>query len=398
MGLALLSFAAPLSQVPNALADATGPQVATVFATQSYSNQSVQHFFVIFDEPVVDATENMVLVDGSAMNCQRVPFSNSGTMFDIAVSGCSDGELRVGIAASTVRDSLGGLGPNQTSWSAPMHISRAIPNFGLGGLVATRPGVFEFHLYAPTGILTTNAAAFNFDYSTCQASQVAYFNTDITYEVTGCPSDVALRVSVDPYSFFDWYANAGPASQVVSEPITLSSAVQPAPMPVPTVSASPSLSPQASSSPSDSAAPATATLAQMLGLGDGPTPPDVVATSQPLTQPTDTSDRPSDTEAPSDRSETASDNTVTVSGNQDEPVGSSVGLPLTDAVSDALSDAEAPTLPSQTYKSIQLKFESNDSARMLGAAAIAIGSVVLLVVTASQLRRIRVKRTRVAFS
>jgi hypothetical protein len=345
----------------------------------------VQHFNVIFDESLTGVTEQQIMIDGTSPGCTRVPFRASGVVFDVAVSGCGDGDIRVGVAMNSLRDSLGNLGPATAVWSDYTHISHAIPNFGLGGLRDTGNGTFEFHLYAPTGILTTNVSAFQFDYPTCVASQAVYNSTDITYSVSGCPAAVPLTVKLDPYSFFDWYANAGPASQVVSPPITLASAVLPAPLPLPT----PSLS--ASPSATSSAAPATATIAQMIGLGAGPTPPGELVTAKPETSaPTVAVTSPKD----SVTAPLASDSgLVTVPSNQDEPA-KSYGTQRTPT--DLLQSATTPTAPTQIYKPVELNLEPNNPwMKIAGGVVTAIG-LVALAVSAIKLRtRMRVKRNRV---
>ncbi len=395
--IATMTFAVPLSQVPHALAAASGPGVATMFPLQTYSSASVQHFNVIFEESLTGVTEQQIMIDGTAPGCTRVPFRASGVVFDVAVSGCGDGDIRVGVAMNSLRDSLGNLGPAAAVWSDYTHISHAIPNFGLGGLRDTGNGTFEFHLYAPTGILTTNVSAFQFDYPTCVASQAVYNSTDITYSVSGCPVAVPLNVKLDPYSFFDWYANAGPASQMVSPPITLASAVLPAPMPVPTpslsavatVSPSPAASLSASPSATSSAAPATATIAQMIGLGAGPTPPDELVTAKPeASAPTASVTSPKD----SVTAPLASDSgLVTMPSNQDEPARS-YGTQRT--TTDILQNETTPTAPPQIYKPVELKSEPNNPwMKIAGGVVTAIG-LVALAVSATKLRtRMRVKRT-----
>ena len=97
-----MTFAVPLSQVPHALAAASGPGVATMFPLQTYSSASVQHFNVIFEESLTGVTEQQIMIDGTAPGCTRVPFRASGVVFDVAVSGCGDGDVRNGAAGGSV--------------------------------------------------------------------------------------------------------------------------------------------------------------------------------------------------------------------------------------------------------------------------------------------------------
>ncbi len=377
--LAVITFAGPLGQVPHALAAASGPAVVAVFPLSNFSNAAVQHFDVIFDESLTDLTEQQFMIDGSASGCQRVPFRASGVVFDVAVSGCSDGDIRVGVAANAIRDSAGNLGPADIVWSDFTRISHAAPNFSIGGL-RENGGAFEFHLFTPTGILGSDAAAFEFDYPSCVASQVFYSSTDISYSVTGCPVGMPIHVKLEPYAFLDWYGNAGPASQLVSPSITLAAPVVSSPAPVPTISptAVASATPTGSPSPtaSASAAPATATIAQMLGLGEGPTPPDVLVTSapQPATDPGTTP--------------LADDSgLVTTPQNQDEPANT---FGTSRATIDLVTPALTATPPPQIYRPVELKAEpANPLLKVVGGVVGTIGLAALAVALIKLRARIR---------
>ena len=139
-----------------------------------------------------------------------------------------------------------------------------------------------------------------------------------------------------------------------------------------------------------SAAPATATIAQMIGLGAGPTPPDELVTAKPeASAPTASVTSPKD----SVTAPLASDSgLVTMPSNQDEPARS-YGTQRT--TTDILQNETTPTAPPQIYKPVELKSEPNNPwMKIAGGDVTAIG-LVALAVSAIKLRtRIHVKRRR----
>lgn len=393
--LTVLTFVVPLTQVPSAIAAAGQPAVNAFFPIHEYSNASDQHFYLMLDM-AVPVSSSAIQIFGSAQNCVVDPFSRVGSIFDITVTGCSDGNLTLGLAANSIGDPVVGVGPAVDERSQTSHISRAIPSFGIGGWRETTPGTWEFHLIAPTGALRVDAAAFAFSEPTCTPSVYQMSATDYLVTVTGCPIGTPITVWFEPYSFFDWYANAGPASRVMSLPIVLTAAAVIPPV-APSPTSAPTLAPSPSASPSASLTPSTATLAQMLGLGDASPAPEVQVTAVPVV------------EAQPSLPVAAPETELTVvPTTQDEPLGSELTArdfaPANPESAQAPSVKLAPSLPAPNFAPVDLAIgDSNLSIKWLGAGVIALACVILLIggwrfMKMATMRKTNARRLRVRVS
>ena len=370
---ATLTFLIPLANVPNALAAATPPEVMTLFPNTEYSNSDVQHFTVVFDRFIPQATQNMIQFDGSAMNCQVQPFNHGGVSFDIAIENCSDGDLKIEVLPNAIQDSDQNLGPTTETWSNYTQISRAIPTFEVTQVNPLGPTTLEFHLTSNFGIWLPNDNALSFGNSGCQIAGSNFSNADIWYYLDECTPDTDFQIALGPYSLTDMFHNAGPAELLLSESINLQATTPveppinpgtPTPDPTATTNASPSPGQRSlATKPWIRPTPGTETGATQVPI---PTP-----TETPTTKPTKTPEK--------------QEPVIAKPKDQDPPEQRQV---------------KQIEKPRPTYAPIQIEKANNtNNENIIGLTLITISAAIAIAVFATQLRRNRrVRRTRIAIS
>lgn len=278
-GPALAAAAAPVT------IDRVAP-TATVAPAATTTNAATVQFNLVANEPITDLTALDLTITG--LGCGFGSVSGSGTAYVVNVTGCADGaSAAVNLAANSIKDAAGNLGPVAARASAVSTIDRTPPVFSIANPSSPTAALSMSYVFTANKSVTDLAVNdFTITGSGCSVSAVSGSGSDYLVTVTGCADSVSVWLTMKANSVQDFAGNWGPAAATATAGAVIIG-VRPvvAPTPTASASASPSASPSVSPSLSPSAAPSaspTVTVSPTVTASPAPVAP----TAQPAPQDT----------------------------------------------------------------------------------------------------------------
>lgn len=114
------------------IAKVVAPATPTKAATLAYN--------LAFSEPVTGLTASDFTRTGTATGCVVGTPTGSGTSWSVAVTGCTQGTVVLGLKAGAVRDAVGNAGPAAAATALTVTIDRTAPALTSGPATALRTG------------------------------------------------------------------------------------------------------------------------------------------------------------------------------------------------------------------------------------------------------------------
>jgi hypothetical protein len=190
-----------------------------------------------FSEPIVGLTNADFSFTGSADECliSITPDENNPTtVFAIALTGCTDGTVRLILEANAVADNAGNLGPNFDLEATVVTVDTVAPVATVsatGGVTVSRDSfvTFDIDFDEPVYNLVADADSFEVGGDGCQlgtltpANLTAFGQAVASYSltVTGCADATDATLSVKAGAATDVAGNLGPAVASVAASIEI---------------------------------------------------------------------------------------------------------------------------------------------------------------------------------
>ena len=201
--------------------DFTLPTVTVSTTTSSPTNSNTLAYVLTYSEAVQTPSASSFAMIGGVTNCSItvVPSgANPDTVFDVSVTGCSQGLAVLTINSFSVADTAGNLGPANAVIASAVTIDRTPATVALTNQTASPTNqttlVFSLVFNEPISSLVSDSNHFNLAGSGCSLGTLTGSQPGTTFSitVTGCDVSTTASISLKADSVLDQAGNASPAA------------------------------------------------------------------------------------------------------------------------------------------------------------------------------------------
>lgn len=199
--------------------DFTAPSVSFLSEPNNPTNAESFDYQIQFDEPVQGVDVDAFTMDGSVTGCSMVVTpdqSNPTTVFDLEVSGCSEGNAILTVNANSITDIAGNQGPTLAESASNLTIDRtpAVATLSAQTTSPTKDTTIVFEINFDEPISSLVASDFSLTGTDCSLGTLNgnQPGSVFTLSVTGCAVATTAELTLNAETVEDAAGNISPAA------------------------------------------------------------------------------------------------------------------------------------------------------------------------------------------